>query len=308
VKRGIFHKRSIDVCVGELIFATPLRPETLVFAAGEQIVVAVPKNMSGGVGEYQFLFTVEEYEGDNPDRADALFGRPAWRHLYRLGAATTIDPFSLDDLVAAAGPRGDEVRERYRGQTQHHRIVRDVYAEDEPLFQTFIHPHTEPVWIASGTADDNELAPTRRKARQRTRDDIVRRLKTINRASAGTTPGKQYRPGKSQKRNAEFTELIRALYEDTCQVCGTQLLGPNGIPRRSQVHHIEPWNGDHSDRLDNVICLRPNDHALFEIKTLRWQNDTLSKWEAGAWVDRPLAVDLHLTVPINAALPVAVPH
>jgi hypothetical protein len=80
VKRGIFHKTSIDVCLAEMILATPIRPTTLIFTAGEEIVVAVPKHAAGAVGEYQFLFRVDDYEGDSPEKADRLFGRRAWRH------------------------------------------------------------------------------------------------------------------------------------------------------------------------------------------------------------------------------------
>jgi hypothetical protein len=88
VKRGIFHKRSIDVCLDEMVFATPMRPTTLVFAPGEEIVVAVPKHAAGDVGEYQFLFRIDGYQEDNPTRADKLFGRGAWRHIYTLASAT----------------------------------------------------------------------------------------------------------------------------------------------------------------------------------------------------------------------------
>lgn len=296
MKRGIFHKRSIDVCLDEMVFATPIRPTTLVFEAGEEIVVAVPRHAAAGIGEYQFLFRVDAYEGDNPERAEKLFGRAAWRHIYRLGSATTIDPFSLDNVVALAGDRGDTIWERYHGQTQHHRIVRDVFPEDEPLFRALIRPGTEPVWSASAIVDDHELARTRRHARERTPADIVRRLKTMDKQSRATEPGKQYRAGRSQKRNTEFTELVRALYDYRCQVCGLQICDPDGHPGRAQVHHLERWDGDNSDRLDNAICVCPNDHARFEIGVLRWGSSGLQEWSGGAWHERALAVDRHLRV------------
>lgn len=300
VKRGIFHKRSIDVCLDEMVFATPMRPTTLTFTAGEEIVVAVPKHSASGDGEYQFIFRVEGYLEDSPKRAEELFGRPAWRHIYRLASATTIQPFSLDNLIALAGDRGDLIWERYHGQTQHHRIVRTVFEEDEPLFRVLLKPGTEPIWSASAIVDDHELNATRRRVRERSPADLVRRLRAIDKQSHTTPPGKQYRPGRSQKRNAEFTELIRALYHYRCQVCGIQISDRDGKPGRSQVHHFEHWDGDHSDRIDNVICLCPNDHARFELGVLRWTAVGLEEWAADAWRARTLILDHHLLVKLSA--------
>jgi hypothetical protein len=299
VKRGIFHKTSIDVCLAEMVLATPIRPTTLVFAAGEEIVVAVPKQTAGDAGEYQFLFRVHGYEGDDPDKAERLFGRRAWRHFYRLGSATTVIPFSLDDVIGMAGPRGPEIWERYHGQTQHHRIIRDVYPEDEELFRAFLQPGTEPVWAATPVANENELSPIRRRARERTRDQVIRRLLTLSRQNARTEPGRQYRPGRSQRRSTEFTELVRSLYDDTCQVCGLQLRDADGRPGRSQTHHFERWDGDFSDRMDNVICVCPNDHARFELGVLRWMDGELQEWGTAGWRSKELALDIHLATPLS---------
>jgi HNH endonuclease len=300
VKRAIFHKRSIDVCVDELVVATPIGPTALVFVPGEEMVVAVPKSTTA-IGEYQFLFRVETYMGESSTRAEKLFGRPAWRHFYRLASATSISPFALDDVIALAGNRGGEIWERYHGQTQHHRIIRHIYSEDEPLFRQFIHAATEPVWVASAVVEANDVAVVRRRARERTKADIVRRLLAMDRQSRSTPPGKQYRPGKSQRRNSEFAELVRALYDDKCQVCGIQILDLEGVPRRSHVHHFEPWNGDHSDRVENVICVCPNDHARFELGVLTWAKGELLRRDNG-WRTSALVVDLHLTVRLRRAL------
>jgi HNH endonuclease len=300
VKRAIFRKQSIDVCVGEEVLATPIGPAALMFAPGEEVVVAVPKSTTKAAGEYQFLFRVETYLGANPERAEKLFGKPSWRHFYRLASATSISPFSLDDVIALAAARGNEIWERYHGQTQHHRIIRHIQLEDEALFRHFVHTATEPVWVPSAVVEANDVAALRRRVRKRSKQDIVRRLLVMDRQSRNTPPGKQYRPGRSQKRNKEFAEFVRALYDDRCQVCGMQLLDVEGVPRRSQVHHFEPWNGDRSDRIENVICVCPNDHARFEIGVLTWTNGELRKWDEG-WKAIPLAVDAHLKVRLRVA-------
>jgi hypothetical protein len=201
--------------------------------------------------------------------------------------------------MASAGDRSDEIWERYHGQTQHHRIVRDVHPEDEPLFRAFLRPGTEPVWVASSIVDEHELGPVRRRARERTPADIVRRLRAMNKQSEATPPGKQYRPGRTQKRNAEFTGLIRALYSYRCQVCGIQICDRDGQPGRCHVHHLDPWDRDHSDRLDNVMCVCPNDHARFEIGVLGWTDSGLEEWAESAWQPRVLVVDQHLLVKLT---------
>jgi hypothetical protein len=170
VKRAIFRKRSIDVCLDQEVLATPIGPAALVFVPGEEVVVAVPKNTTKAAGEYQFLFCVETYLGENATRAEKLFGQPAWRHFYRLASATSISPFSLDDVIALGGAdRGSEIWERCHGQTQHHRIIRHIQLEDEPLFRHFIQTATEPVWVASAVVEANEVAAVRRRVRKRQR-------------------------------------------------------------------------------------------------------------------------------------------
>ncbi len=165
MKRAIFKRASIDVCIDHMVTATPISPETLHFDSGERLIVAVPKSEAHRVGEYQLLFEVDPYVGERPDLGDSLFARSYWMHVYSLGAVTAIDPFSLDDVVAAAGERGDVVRYRYKGQTQHHRIIRTIRPEDEPLYELFLAPATEPAWSASAAVSRNQdLAEQHRQA------------------------------------------------------------------------------------------------------------------------------------------------
>jgi predicted restriction endonuclease len=130
--------------------------------------------------------------------------------------------------------------------------------------------------------------------------ELVRRLRTMDRENRQQAPGKQHRWGKSQRRNARFVELLKALYEDRCQVCGQRIAGPGGRTR-ADVHHFEPRDGEASDRLSNVIVVCPNAHARFELGALRWTQSGLEAWEAGSWVACPLAVDRHLLVPLTAS-------
>ena len=299
MKRAIFKRASIDVCIDHMVTATPISPETLHFDVGERLIVAVPKSETRGVGEYQLLFDIDAYVGERPDIGDALFGRPDWKHVYSLRAATAIDPFSLEDVVAAAGERGAEVRYRYKGQTQHHRIIRTIVPEDEPLYELFLVPATEPAWSASAVVSRNHDLVEQSRQAARPYSEIVRRLLAIDRSNRTNPKPKGYRPGRSQKRNREFVALLKALYGGHCQVCGILLKAPASDDRAAHVHHFSPWSGDTSDRLPNVICVCPNHHAMFELKSLKWDGSALSEWQSDRWVTGTLAIDKHLVTKLS---------
>jgi HNH endonuclease len=186
-----------------------------------------------------------------------------------------------------------------RGQTQHHRIIRTVAPEHEPLYELFLVLATEPAWSGSAVVARNlDLAEQRRQADQ-SRASVVRRLLAMDRANRAKPKLKGYRPGKSQKRNREFVALLKVLYRGSCQVCGGRIAAPSGDPSAAHVHHFEPWAGDASDRLENVICVCPNHHAMFELKAMIWNGAELSEWTNGEWRSRPLTIDKHLTTKLS---------
>lgn len=294
MKRAIFRPENIQLNQDLLLVATPIAPDVLVFHDGEEMVVAVPRRSVGGAGEYQFLYRIERFLEEDAERAERLFKRSSWRYFYGLDSVAAIEPFSLEDVMAVSGGRAHVVWERYRGQTQHHRIIRTIDPEDEPLFRQLIAVRHDPVRSVDGQIATNEVSAGVKVARQRSRQEIVRRLHTIDRENRAIAVGKQRRPALRQKRSREFVSLVRALYDDRCQVCGERLCSPDGVNASSHVHHLSPWDGDRSDRLDNVICLCPNDHARFALGTLRWNSSRLEMWQSGAWVERELAADFHL--------------
>jgi hypothetical protein len=299
MKRGIFRTRSIDICLDEMVLATPIQPTTLVFEPGEDLLVALPKSVAAGVGEYQFLFKIDDFLDDDPARGESLFQQSSWRYFYSLASATTIEPFSLAQIMVAAGGRANEIWERYHGQTQHHRIIRTIFSEDEPIFWSFIAPGTEPARAAGAVVESNEAVAERRRIRAKSRSEVVKRLRTLDRQHRLQGSGKSYSPGQRQKRHRQFSELLKALYEDHCQVCGLQLQAPDGRTGGVHVHHFEAWDGSRSDRLDNVICVCPNDHARFELGILRRRGVGLEEWVAGSWRDRSFSFDCHLATKLN---------
>jgi 5-methylcytosine-specific restriction protein A len=69
-------------------------------------------------------------------------------------------------------------------------------------------------------------------------------------------------------RNSNVTKFVRNLYNNHCQVCGTQLKLNNGL-FYSEGHHILPLNKDGPDIINNVICVCPNCHVLLDYGAIK---------------------------------------
>lgn len=65
-------------------------------------------------------------------------------------------------------------------------------------------------------------------------------------------------------RNAEVADSVKRLYDNTCQICGTQLKTAAGT--YAEAAHIKPLGIPHEgpDVLENLLCLCPNCHKEFD--------------------------------------------
>lgn len=65
-------------------------------------------------------------------------------------------------------------------------------------------------------------------------------------------------------RNTRVSQWVNSVYDFTCQVCGIRLELDAGA--YAEGAHIRPLGAPHDgpDRPDNVLCLCPNDHVLFD--------------------------------------------
>jgi putative restriction endonuclease len=66
-------------------------------------------------------------------------------------------------------------------------------------------------------------------------------------------------------RDTELSAEVKKMYSFTCQVCGTRLEGPAGP--YAEAAHVRPLGRPHNgpDTPDNLICLCPNHHYLFDV-------------------------------------------
>ena len=65
-------------------------------------------------------------------------------------------------------------------------------------------------------------------------------------------------------RDTQQARKIKALYDHRCQACGTRLEGQAGP--YAEAAHIRPLGAPHDgpDTPDNILCLCPNHHVLFD--------------------------------------------
>jgi putative restriction endonuclease len=74
-------------------------------------------------------------------------------------------------------------------------------------------------------------------------------------------------------RDTAKAKEIKRLYDYSCQVCGTRLEGPAGP--YAEAAHIRPLGAPHNgpDSSDNIICLCPNHHVLFDVGAIAVADD-----------------------------------
>ena len=65
-------------------------------------------------------------------------------------------------------------------------------------------------------------------------------------------------------RDTNKSKRVKEMHKYQCQICGESLETPIGP--YAEAAHIKPLGRPHSgpDRLENLLCLCPNDHVLFD--------------------------------------------
>ncbi|RSM79421.1 hypothetical protein DMH04_32030 [Kibdelosporangium aridum] len=82
--------------------------------------------------------------------------------------------------------------------------------------------------------------------------------------SAGQLPARQQTTRQEVDRCATLAKQVKALHDNTCQLCGKQLMLADGF--HSEAAHIRGLGQPHCgpDVLSNLLCLCPNCHAQFD--------------------------------------------
>ncbi|MGK5112782.1 YDG/SRA domain-containing protein [Geodermatophilus sp. CPCC 205506] len=116
------------------------------------------------------------------------------------------------------------------------------------------------------------------------------------RPGAGTTsrPAGDQAPSRTQSvtqrvvRNSAVTQWVKNLHDHTCQVCGIRLEVDGGA--YAEGAHIRALGRPHNgpDVIDNVLCLCPNDHVLFDKGAIFIGED----WKVHRTADRSVLASL----------------
>lgn len=74
-------------------------------------------------------------------------------------------------------------------------------------------------------------------------------------------------------RSTEIASIVKRLYDYRCQVCRIRLETPGGP--YAEAAHIRPLGRPHDgpDVLENILCLCPNHHLLFDTGTFTIEDD-----------------------------------
>jgi putative restriction endonuclease len=74
-------------------------------------------------------------------------------------------------------------------------------------------------------------------------------------------------------RNTARAIMVKQLHEWACQVCGIVLETPAGP--YAEAAHVRPLGAPHHgpDTADNILCLCPNHHALFDLGAFTIEDD-----------------------------------
>jgi putative restriction endonuclease len=92
-------------------------------------------------------------------------------------------------------------------------------------------------------------------------------------SGGNSTPGRSKTSVCRVIRDTALSVKVKRLYGYTCQVCSTRLTGPAGP--YAEAAHVRPLGRPHNgpDTPDNLVCLCPNHHYLFDIGAFSVRED-----------------------------------
>lgn len=74
-------------------------------------------------------------------------------------------------------------------------------------------------------------------------------------------------------RETKTAQYIKDLYENTCQICGIQIITP--VQTYSEAAHIKALGKPHNgpDTKENILCLCPNHHTMLDLGIIAIEDD-----------------------------------
>ncbi|MFE5331587.1 HNH endonuclease [Embleya sp. NPDC056575] len=78
-----------------------------------------------------------------------------------------------------------------------------------------------------------------------------------------TPPARIVRTTSGYDRDSRVVQMLKAMYDDECQICSTTVRGRAGT-RSSDGAHVRPLGEGGPDNLTNLLCLCPNHHRRLD--------------------------------------------
>ena len=96
-------------------------------------------------------------------------------------------------------------------------------------------------------------------------DDRTVIATTTSLEGGNSTPGRVTSTTQRVVRDTKQAKALKLHYAHTCQVCSTQIVTASGP--YAEAAHIRPLGTPHNgpDTVDNILCLCPNHHVMFDL-------------------------------------------
>ncbi|MFG2388460.1 HNH endonuclease [Streptomyces lavendulae] len=146
--------------------------------------------------------------------------------------------------------------------------------------RTAIHSaHVESAWSLTRRAvlDTADLAAMDRSAVEQFIKDLDEMLSDIEPEEGQAAPIRPVQPehsssrlrgsgrhGQQQATGSSSVRKLKEWYQDQCQMCAAVLVLPSPRHRYSEAAHIRAREDDGPDVVENLLCLCPNCHVLFD--------------------------------------------
>lgn len=103
----------------------------------------------------------------------------------------------------------------------------------------------------------------------------VSRESSLTSPNGNANPGRQVAVTQRIVRSTKIAEWVKKEHDYKCQVCEVRL--SSGVGAYAEAAHIRPLGTPHNgpDSTDNVLCLCPNHHVLFDLGMLSIDDDLL---------------------------------
>jgi hypothetical protein len=250
MRRLNVREAQIDECIQKSVFAIGFRPQHPALQPGELLLLQLVKKEAQRLGKLKsrvnFALVFERLEQDYEGTISRLYwpdeGR-VWPWIIYGQATVPSVPFSLEDLPLSKSYEG---------------LFNPGYIEkqDEEIILPYIQ------WdLAELPAPTLQLVPASEVSQKFGRTRALSAIYNHDRIAALRPVPKILTSTEVFVRNQWLSESLKAYYDCSCQICGTDFEPLYGVPV-ADTHHIEYLSEGGPDVSGNIVVVCPNHHRV----------------------------------------------